>query len=108
MLTLKKENKIKRVKVDYPMDQVADSVLKLKDSWESRSDDFPFFTLGKFAYLDGNSPEYFSGARELNEVLMKTFRPLYEKISEVIDKELGEEVFLDSDLALPAFHILRL
>ena len=105
MLTLKKENKIKRVKVDYPMDQVADSVLKLKDSWESRSDDFPFFTLGKSAYLDGYSPEYFLGAWKYNGILMKEFEPLYDKIGEVLGREMGEEIFLESSLALPAFHI---
>ncbi|SVD48193.1 uncharacterized protein METZ01_LOCUS401047, partial [marine metagenome] len=59
------------------MDQVADSVLELKHLWESRSDDFPFFTLGKSAYLDGNTEEYFKGADKLNPVLMKTFKPLY-------------------------------
>mgnify|MGYP003640800648 CR=1 FL=1 len=105
MLTLKKENKIKRVTVDYPMDQVADSVLKLKDSWESRSDDFPFFSLGKSAYLDGYSPEYFLGAWKCNGILIKAFEPLYDKVSEVLGREMGEEIFLESSLALPAFHI---
>ena len=93
------------MKVDYPMDQGADSVLELKHLWESRSDDFPFFTLGKSAYLDGNTKEYFDGANKLNPVLMKTFRPLYKRITNVIGNELGEKIFFNFDLALPAFHI---
>ena len=40
--------KTKRVPLDFSMDQVADSVLELRNLWESRSDDFPFFTLGFF------------------------------------------------------------
>jgi hypothetical protein len=87
------------------MGQVADSVLELKDLWESRSDDFPFFTLGKSAYLDGNTKEYFDGANKLNPVLMKTFRPLYKRVTNVIGSELGEKIFFNFDLALPAFHI---
>ena len=87
------------------MDQVADSVLELRDLWESRSDDFPFFTLGKSAYLDGNTKEYFDGADKLNPVLMKTFRPLYKRVTNVIGNELGEKIFFKFDLALPAFHI---
>lgn len=101
----KKEPKLNRVRVDYPMDQVADSVLGLKGLWESRSDDFPFFTLGKSAYLDGNTTEYFSGAKKLNDVLIKTFASLYKRVGEVLRKELGENIFYDPLLALPAFHI---
>ena len=87
------------------MGQVADSVLELRNLWESRSDDFPFFTLGKSAYLDGNTEEYFEGAEKLNPVLMETFRPLYKHVSNVLGCELGEEIFSKLDLALPAFHI---
>ena len=97
--------KIKRLPLDFSMDQVADSVLELRDLWESRSDDFPFFTLGKSAYLDGNTKEYFDGADKLNPVLMKTFRPLYKRVTNVIGNELGEKIFFKFDLALPAFHI---
>ena len=87
------------------MDQVADSVLELKHLWESRSDDFPFFTLGKSAYLDGNTKEYFEGAEKLNPVLMETFRQLYKHVSNVLGCELGEEILSDDDLAIPGFHI---
>jgi len=97
--------KTKRVPLDFSMDQVADSVLELRNLWESRSDDFPFFTLGKSAYLDGNTKEYFKGAGKLNPVLMKTFRPLYKRVTNVLGSELGEKIFFKFDLALPAFHI---
>ena len=96
---------MQRVPLNFSMDQVADSVLELKHLWESRSDDFPFFTLGKSAYLDGNTEEYFKGADKLNPVLMKTFKPLYKRVANVLGSELGEKILSDDDLALPGFHI---
>ena len=48
---------MKRVALDFDCKQVADNVRGLgrMGKWESRSDEFPFYTLGKSAYLDGNS-----------------------------------------------------
>ena len=97
--------KIKRVPLDFSMRQVAELVLELQNLWESRSDDFPFFTLGKSAYLDGNTEEYFKGVRRLNPVLMKTFHPLYQRVANVLGNELGEKPFFKLHVALPAFHI---
>ena len=102
---LKGDLKIRRVQLDFPMDQVVDSVLKLRNLWESRSLDFPFFTLGKSAYLDGNTEEYFKGARKLNPVLMKTFHPLYKRVANVLGNDLGERTFFKFNVALPGFHI---
>ena len=99
------EPNLNRVGVDYPMGEVADSVLGLKALWESRSNNFPFFTLGKSAYLDGNTAKYFSGAKKLNGLLIKTFAPLYKRVGEVLGRELGEKIFYDPLLALPGFHI---
>ena len=97
--------KIKRVSLDFPMRQVADSVLDLRNLWESRSEDFPFYTLGKSAYLDGNTEDYYSGADRLNKILMETFRPLYKFVAGSLAEELGERVYFKLKLALPGFHI---
>ena len=97
--------KIKRVPLDFSMDEVGDLVLELRNLWETRPNDFPFFTLGKSAYLDGNTNEYFKGADRLNSVLMKTFQPLYKRVANVLGRELREEILLEDDLALPGFHI---
>ena len=91
--------------IDYPMSQVADSVLKLRHLWEARAEDFPFFTLGKSAYLDGNTKEYFNGVNKLNPVLKKTFKSLYKCVASVLGNELGEKILSDNDLAFPGFHI---
>ena len=97
--------KIKRIRLHFDASKVVESLLGLRDRWESRSDDFPFFTLGKSAYLDGKTGEYFSGAEKLNPVLMKTFMSLYQALAPALSKELGEQVLFNLKLALPAFHI---
>ena len=98
-------SKIKRIRLHFEESKVVESLLGLRDRWESRSDDFPFFTLGKSAYLDGKTDEYFSGAEKLNPILMETFTPLYQAVTSTLSKELGEQVLFNLKLALPAFHI---
>jgi hypothetical protein len=39
-------------------DKIADKVFRLQQYWVSRSDEFPFYTLGRNSYLDGRTPEY--------------------------------------------------
>jgi hypothetical protein len=95
----------KRVPLNISMKKVADAVLNLRALWQSRSDAFPFYTLGKSAYLDGKTQEYFSEAEDLNPVLMRDFKPLYDKVASALSEELGEKVFIKLGLALPAFHI---
>jgi hypothetical protein len=98
-------DKFKRIPLHFPMDQVIDSLFSLKDLWDSRSNDFPFYTLGKSAYLDGDTQEYYKGAEILNPILMENFKPLYDKIASALSDTLGEQLFFRLKLALPAFHI---
>lgn len=98
---------MKRVALDFDCKQVADNVKDLgrMGKWESRSDKFPFFTLGKSAYLDGNSEAYYQGAERINETLFQIFQPIYKKVAGTLSNHFGEWVILNPKLALPGFHI---
>ena len=98
---------MKRVALDFDCTQVADLVRDLGQigKWESRSDEFPFFTLGKSAYLDGNSQAYYQGAERINLTLLRTFYSFYKKVAGKLSNHFGEWVVLNPKLALPGFHI---
>ena len=98
---------MKRVALDFDCKQVADNVRGLgrMGKWESRSDEFPFFTLGKSAYLDGNSGTYYKGADGMNLTLFRTFNSFYKEVAGKLSTFLGEWVVFNPKLALPGFHI---
>ena len=96
---------MKRVALDFDCTQVADKVKVLQTKWESRSDKFPFFTLGKSAYLDGNSETYYQGAESTNLIMFGLFYDLYKEVAGKLSNHLGEWVVLNPKLALPGFHI---
>ena len=98
---------MKRVLLDFDCKQVADNVKDLGQmgKWESRSDKFPFFTLGKSAYLDGNSGTYYQGADRMNLTLFRTFNSFYKEVAGKLSTFLGEWVVFNPKLALPGFHI---
>jgi hypothetical protein len=98
---------MKRVALDFDCKQVADNVRGLgrMGKWESRSDEFPFFTLGKSAYLDGNSGTYYQGADGMNLTLFRTFNSFYKEVAGKLSAFLGEWVVFNPKLALPGFHI---
>ena len=86
-------------------DVILKHIFSCRPLWQSRSDDYPFFTLGKSAYLDGNTIEYHRESVWLNKLLYRNFSGLYEAVLECLSVQLGEEVTLTQDLALPGFHI---
>ena len=98
---------MKRVALDFDCKQVADNVRGLgrMGKWESRSDEFPFYTLGKSAYLDGNSGTYYKGADGMNLTLFRTFNSFYKEVAGKLSTFLGEWVVFNPKLALPGFHI---
>ncbi len=98
---------MKRVPLDFDCKQVADNVKDLGriGKWESRSDKFPFFTLGKSAYLDGNSETYYQGAERINLTLFGAFQFFYKEVAGKLSAYLGEWVVFNPKLALPGFHI---
>ena len=104
---LRGEIKVKRIALDFDCKLVA---AKVKDlgrigRWESRSDEFPFFTLGKSAYLDGNSEVYYQGAGRINETLFQNFSTLYKEVSGQLSTFFNEWVVLNPKLALLFFYL---
>jgi len=91
--------------LDYNKDKVVSNIFKLQDMWVSRSDDFPFFTLGRSAYLDGKTPEYKKMQKGMNELLYNNFKELYNSVLNVLQNKLNEKVYLPKDLCYPGFHI---
>jgi hypothetical protein len=94
-----------RINLDIDTHDVANRVFEQRELWESRSSDYPFFTLGKSAYLDGKTDAYYKNSAELNEVLLGGFSDLYEEVLDALTIEFEEPIELAHDLALPGFHI---
>jgi len=91
--------------LDIDTVEVADAVKSFCELWQSRSNRYPFYTLGKSAYLDGGTLSYYKDSLWLNEILISNFDDVYSKLLSYLSEELKEEVKLSKDLALPGFHI---
>ena len=94
-----------RIKLDIDTEEIIRSIYDCSQYWESRSDEYPFFTLGKSAYLDGKTDAYYEVSAWLNDILLGHFYGLYESVIHVLQEELEEPIELAHDLALPGFHI---
>ena len=84
---------------------MAKKVLAMKDLWISRSEDYPFFTLGRCAYLDGKTQAYYDNLKKENEVLIDQFAIPYSYIGDALNQYFKENVFLSNDLRVPGFHV---
>ena len=92
-------------KLDINTDEIADKVFRLQKYWISRSDEFPFYTLGRNAYLDGKTPEYKTESKILNPILRYEFDGLYQKVIKQLTDQFKENIYFNEDLAYPSFHI---
>jgi hypothetical protein len=91
-------------------EEVAGTVLELRDQWVSRSLSGSFATLGVNAYMDLASSadpdaSYFGQARRANAVLEDCFAHVHTTLAGILQDELGLVVRYAEDLALPGFHI---
>lgn len=84
---------------------VVNNIFKLKHLWISRSNEFPFYTLGRSAYLDGNTNDYEKDIVRMNAILESYFLHVYDEVLHVLHKTLQEPVELTGDLRYPGFHI---
>jgi hypothetical protein len=91
--------------LDIDTDNIADKVFRLQQHWILRSDEFPFYTLGRNAYLDGKTPAYHEEIKTLNPVLLKDFGDTYHIIIDYLSDQFKEPIELNSSLAHPSFHI---
>ena len=91
--------------LDIDTFEIKSKLLEYRELWQPRSKEYPFYTLGKSAYLDGKTRAYHKDSAWLNEILLEEFGELYEKILTCLSEEYLEPVELAHDLALPGFHI---
>ena len=91
--------------LDIDINEIVNKVLDLRELWISRSKDYPFYTLGKSAYLDGKTHFYYRDSAWLNEILLGDFSELYEVVLDYLSEQYEERVVLAHDLAIPGFHI---
>ena len=88
------------------IDEILFNLVKLSDYWIQRSP-APFYTLGRNAYMDGKTEEYFHDAKILNPKLVKHFHELYVAVELYLTHHIGENVYLNHDFAYPSFHIFE-
>ena len=91
--------------LDINLNDITNKVLSLRDLWISRSKDFPFYTLGRCAYLDGKTEAYYHDSSWQNDILIGEFYELYEAVLTCLSHELEEPVELAHDLSIPGFHV---
>ena len=93
------------VPLDIDIGAITCKVLCMKDKWISRSNKYPFFTLGRGAYLDGRTKEYYKGLPAQNEMMVHAFAELYTEVGIALNSVFGEDIYLTSQLRVPGFHI---
>lgn len=93
--------------IDFNKDEVLTNIFRLQDLWVLREANYPFFTLGRSAYLDGKTPEYREKQLGMNTILYNNFKELYDNVLDILQEELNEDVFLPDDLCYPGFHIFK-
>jgi len=92
-------------KLDIDTQEISKKVLSLKKLWISRSNKFPFFTLGRCAYLDGKTEAYYKDSAWQNNILLNNFADLYTTVNEWLSKKFKTPVCLAENLSIPGFHI---
>jgi len=92
--------------LDINTEEIKAKVLSYEEDWISRATAFPFYTLGRSAYLDGKKASYFD-SEVMNTELCASFSGLYAKVLAALSDQLGEGVYMTEDLACPGFHIFR-
>lgn len=87
-------------------DEILFNVLKLEKFWIKRFD-VPFYTLGRNAYLDGKTKEYFKNLKHHNKRMIENFTNMYVSIQKLLEEYTGEQICLHHNYAVPSFHIFE-
>jgi hypothetical protein len=88
--------------------RLRDDLFAIRDLWEARHAELPFFTLGAASYLDaskGRFAEYQEKARRFNPILREHFGWFYDLYAETLAEYSGMPCVYDDALALPGFHV---
>lgn len=99
-------NEFKVDTLDIDMQPIIERLFSLRKHWQLRSDLYPFYTLGKSAYLDGLLPDYHNHF-ETDRIILENFKDLIDAILEYLSNLHNESVVLSFDLACPGFHIFE-
>ena len=103
--TVKQTSPFTIIPMDIDTETITKQVFAMKDMWINRSDEYPFFTLGRCAYLDGRTQAYYDNLQEENEALIQQFALLYSYIGEALNSVFAEDIMLTNNLRVPGFHI---
>ena len=93
-------------RLDIDTKDIVKRLMGLREHWQLRSDLYPFYTLGKNAYLDGLTPDY-KNHFETDRIIVENFKDLLDAVIEYLSVLYGEHVVLSFDLACPGFHIFE-
>ena len=102
---MKQKSPFTTVPLDIDTESIVQTILLMKAMWISRSKDYPFFTLGRGAYLDGKTKEYYKNLHTDNEIMVKMFPELYTEVGTALNSVFGEDIYLTTQLRVPGFHI---
>ena len=95
----------KTINLNIDNNSTTNKIIAMQPLWISRSKDYPFYTLGRCAYLDGKTTAYYKDSAWQNEILIGEFESLYEELLNKLSIIFQEPVELAHDLAIPGFHI---
>ena len=102
---MKQKSPFTTVPLDIDTESIVQTILLMKAMWISRSKDYPFFTLGRGAYLDGKTKEYYKNLSAENEMMVQTFAELYTEVGKALNSVFAEDIYLTTQLRVPGFHI---
>tara|TARA_R110000751_G_scaffold172438_1_gene278849 strand:- start:161 stop:364 length:204 start_codon:yes stop_codon:yes gene_type:complete len=63
----------KTISLNIDTNSIVRKIIAVQPLWISRSKDYPFFTLGRGAYLDGKTKKYYKDLPAENEMMVQTF-----------------------------------
>ena len=89
----------------WDLEKIHDTVILLREYWDHRSPQIPFYTLGKAAYLDENTDAYFEGVKTVNPILKDYLGFMYDDLKDMLSAILREPVGTLPSVALPGFHV---
>lgn len=87
-------------------DEIVSKLFKLKKYWIKRFN-VPFYTLGRNAYLDGKTDDYYKNINEVKRELLTNFPSEYVHIILLLEHYLNEKIYIHHDYAIPSFHIFE-
>lgn len=92
--------------LDIDTNSILERLFNLREHWQLRSDQYPFYTLGKSAYLDGSLPDY-QDHFKTDRIILENFKDLIDAIIDYLSELHKEHIVLSFDLACPGFHIFE-